>query len=204
MEAYTDAGDIVFEPFGGIGHHASWPPSAPAAWCRAVEIAPEYVDVAIKRFQQNFPDVPVTLVATGQTFDAVAAERLAEHRHERSPGWPTRSSSGRPTSCVPYARNARTHSDAQVAQIAASIAEFGFTNPILAGSDGVIVAGHGRLAAAQKLGLDIGAGGGARPPDADPAPRAGDRRQPHRRERRLGRGDAAASNWPLCRTTTSI
>jgi ParB-like chromosome segregation protein Spo0J len=54
---------------------------------------------------------------------------------------------------VPYARNARTHSDAQVAQIAASIAEFGFTSPILASSDGVIVAGHGRLAAAQKLGL---------------------------------------------------
>lgn len=61
--------------------------------------------------------------------------------------WPT-------PKLVPYARNARTHSDAQVAQIAASIAEFGFTNPILAGSDGVIVAGHGRLAAAQKLGLE--------------------------------------------------
>ena len=60
--------------------------------------------------------------------------------------WPT-------AKLVPYARNARTHSDAQVAQIAASIAEFGFTNPILAGSDGVIVAGHGRLAAAQKLGI---------------------------------------------------
>ncbi len=56
---------------------------------------------------------------------------------------------------LPYARNARTHSDDQVAQIAASIAEFGFTNPILAGSDGVIVAGHGRLAAAQKLGLEL-------------------------------------------------
>lgn len=55
---------------------------------------------------------------------------------------------------IPYARNARTHSAEQVAQIAASIAEFGFTNPILAGSDGVIVAGHGRLAAAQKLGLE--------------------------------------------------
>ena len=60
--------------------------------------------------------------------------------------WPT-------TRLIPYARNARTHSPEQVAQIAASIAEFGFTNPILAGSDGVIVAGHGRLAAAQKLGL---------------------------------------------------
>ena len=60
--------------------------------------------------------------------------------------WPT-------AKLLPYARNARTHSDEQVAQIAASIAEFGFTNPILAGSDGVIVAGHGRLAAAHKLGL---------------------------------------------------
>jgi ParB-like chromosome segregation protein Spo0J len=62
--------------------------------------------------------------------------------------WPT-------AKLLPYARNARTHSDDQVAQIAASIAEFGFTNPILAGSDGVIVAGHGRLAAAQKLGLAV-------------------------------------------------
>ena len=62
--------------------------------------------------------------------------------------WPT-------AKLLPYARNARTHSDQQVAQIAASIAEFGFTNPILSGSDGVIVAGHGRLAAAQKLGLDV-------------------------------------------------
>jgi len=62
--------------------------------------------------------------------------------------WPT-------AKLLPYARNARTHSDDQVAQIAASIAEFGFTNPILAGSDGIIVAGHGRLAAAQKLGLEI-------------------------------------------------
>jgi len=61
--------------------------------------------------------------------------------------WPT-------TKLIPYARNARTHSDEQVAQIAASIVEFGFTNPILAGSDGIIVAGHGRLAAAQRLGLE--------------------------------------------------
>ena len=56
---------------------------------------------------------------------------------------------------IPYARNARTHSDEQVAQIAASIAEFGFTNPILTGADGVIVAGHGRLAAAQKLAMEM-------------------------------------------------
>jgi hypothetical protein len=54
---------------------------------------------------------------------------------------------------VPYERNARTHSSEQVAQIAASIAEFGFTNPILVASDAGILAGHGRLAAAKDLGL---------------------------------------------------
>jgi len=54
---------------------------------------------------------------------------------------------------IPYANNARTHSDAQVAQIAASMVEFGVTSPLLAGSDGVLVAGHGRLLAARKLGL---------------------------------------------------
>jgi len=54
---------------------------------------------------------------------------------------------------LPYARNARTHDDAQVAQIAASIKEFGFNNPILIAEDQSIVAGHGRLAAARKLGL---------------------------------------------------
>lgn len=51
---------------------------------------------------------------------------------------------------IPYARNARTHSDAQVMQIAASIAEFGFTNPVLADDEG-IVAGHGRVMAARQL-----------------------------------------------------
>jgi len=55
---------------------------------------------------------------------------------------------------IPYARNSRTHSDAQVAQIAASIREFGFTNPILIDAEGGIIAGHGRTMAARKLGLD--------------------------------------------------
>lgn len=54
---------------------------------------------------------------------------------------------------VPYARNARTHSDEQVAQIAASIIEFGFNSPILVDSNSGIVAGHGRLLAARKLGF---------------------------------------------------
>ena len=56
-------------------------------------------------------------------------------------------------SIIPYARNSRTHSDEQVAQIAASINEWGFTNPILVDIYGKIIAGHGRLLAAQKLGL---------------------------------------------------
>ncbi len=54
---------------------------------------------------------------------------------------------------IPYARNARTHSDEQVAQIAASIAEFGFVNPCLVGDDGVLVAGHGRVMAANRLNM---------------------------------------------------
>ena len=55
---------------------------------------------------------------------------------------------------IPYARNARTHSDDQVAQIAASLIEFGWTNPILVDGRGGIIAGHGRLLAARKLGLE--------------------------------------------------
>jgi len=54
---------------------------------------------------------------------------------------------------IPYALNSRTHSDAQVAQIAASIREFGFTNPVLVDPDRNLIAGHGRVLAARKLGL---------------------------------------------------
>lgn len=55
------------------------------------------------------------------------------------------------TDLIPYANNPRTHSDQQVAQVAASIQEFGFNNPILIDENNSIIAGHGRLAAAQKL-----------------------------------------------------
>jgi len=57
------------------------------------------------------------------------------------------------TGLIPYVNNSRTHDDAQVAQIAASIREFGFTNPILIDPDGGIIAGHGRVLAARKLKL---------------------------------------------------
>jgi DNA modification methylase len=55
---------------------------------------------------------------------------------------------------IPYARNPRTHSDAQVAQIAASVREFGWTNPVLVDGENGIIAGHGRVLAARKLGLE--------------------------------------------------
>ncbi len=82
IKAYTDEGDIVFEPFGGSGTTMLAAQRA-GRICRSVEIAPDYVDVAIKRFQQNHPGVPVTLVATGQSFDEVAAHRqLPETVHD--------------------------------------------------------------------------------------------------------------------------
>ena len=54
---------------------------------------------------------------------------------------------------LPYARNARTHSDEQIAQVAASMREFGWTNPILVGADNDVLAGHARLLAARRLGM---------------------------------------------------
>lgn len=55
---------------------------------------------------------------------------------------------------IPYANNSRTHSDEQVNQVASSIKEFGFTNPVLIDDQGGIIAGHGRVMAAKKLGLE--------------------------------------------------
>ena len=54
---------------------------------------------------------------------------------------------------IPYIKNSRTHSDAQVAQIAASVREFGWTNPVLVDGENGIIAGHGRVLAARKLGM---------------------------------------------------
>lgn len=68
--------------------------------------------------------------------------------------WPAQNSEFWPIEKItPYARNSRTHSDEQVAQIAASIREWGWTNPVLVDEDGGLIAGHGRLLAARKLGL---------------------------------------------------
>ena len=75
--AFTDEGDVVFEPFGGSGS-TMLAAQRIGRICRSVEIAPEYVDVTIRRFRQNHPEVAVTLLATGQTFDDIVAEREAE------------------------------------------------------------------------------------------------------------------------------
>ena len=73
--AYSDPGDIVFEPFGGSGTTILAAQKTNRV-ARAIELAPPYTDVAVKRFQQNHPDIPVTLLATGQTFAEVESERL--------------------------------------------------------------------------------------------------------------------------------
>jgi hypothetical protein len=68
--------------------------------------------------------------------------------------WPADKVERRPIDAlIPYARNARTHSEEQVAQIAASIREWGWTVPVLVDEAGGIIAGHGRVLAARKLGL---------------------------------------------------
>ena len=54
---------------------------------------------------------------------------------------------------IPYVNNSRTHSDEQVKQVAASIREFGFTNPVLIDENSTVIAGHGRIMAANLLGL---------------------------------------------------
>ena len=75
METFSNPGDLVFEPFNGSGS-SLLAAERTGRQCRAVEIAPEYVDVAIRRFRQNHPDVIVTLAATGQNFSEVCGERL--------------------------------------------------------------------------------------------------------------------------------
>lgn len=77
IEAYTDPGEIVFEPFSGSGT-LILAAQLTGRKARAVELAPEYVDVAVRRWLQHHPDIEPVLEATGQTWNAVAAERLPE------------------------------------------------------------------------------------------------------------------------------
>ncbi len=84
---------------------------------------------------------------------AARSRRVAEKPAKPTP-WPADRVERRPVAAlVPYARNARTHSPEQVAQIAKSIQQFGWTFPVLVDEQGTIIAGHGRVLAAQQLGL---------------------------------------------------
>ena len=74
IETYTDPDEVVYEPFGGSGSTLI-ACERTGRLCRAVEIASEYVDVALERVRQQLPGLPITLEATGQSFDAVAADR---------------------------------------------------------------------------------------------------------------------------------
>jgi DNA modification methylase len=80
MRAYSDEGDMVFEPFSGSGSTIIAGQRC-GRKVRAMELAPAYVDVAILRWRELFPDVPVTLAETGQTFEAVALARGKDFPH---------------------------------------------------------------------------------------------------------------------------
>src|SRR4051795_11398049 len=87
---------------------------------------------------------PRLRAATSDTLVAANSAAKARWPADHVERWPTER-------LIPFARNARTHSDAQVGQIASSIREWGWTNPVLVAEDGTIIAGHGRVLAAQKL-----------------------------------------------------
>src|SRR4030088_2660352 len=83
---------------------------------------------------------------------AQQSETLVTAKSAGKAAWPADHVERWPTErLIPFARNARTHSDAQVSQIASSIREWGWTNPVLVAEDGTIIAGHGRVLAARKL-----------------------------------------------------
>ena len=85
----------------------------------------------------------------------LSAWKLATLTRENDMKWPADKIERRKVDAlIPYARNARTHSDEQVAQLAASIKEWGWTTPVLIDEDGEIIAGHGRVMAARKLAID--------------------------------------------------
>ncbi len=77
MNAYTDVGDIVFEPFSGSGT-AIVAGQQTGRRVRAIELAPAYVDVTLRRFRQLFPEEPMTLAQDGRSYEAVVAERRQE------------------------------------------------------------------------------------------------------------------------------
>ena len=90
---------------------------------------------------------------TSMTVSSAVAQP-APYNHDLAKEWPADHVERRSVaSLIPYARNARTHSDTQISQLAASIREWGWTMPVLIDEAGGIIAGHGRVLAARMLGL---------------------------------------------------
>jgi DNA modification methylase len=77
MRAYTDEGEVVFEPFAGSGT-TILAGQRTGRRVRAIELAPAYVDLALARWRRLHPDLPVTLADDGRDYDAVAAARVEE------------------------------------------------------------------------------------------------------------------------------
>ena len=148
VKAFSDSGDLVFDPFMGSGTTMA----AAHVLGRigyGIEISPAYCDVILRRIAALTGREPV-LVETGALLSQVAAGRgIGRSRMNtvlQVENWPVER-------LIPRATNPRTHSPAQVAQVAGSIKEFGWTNPILIGADNDIIAGHARLMAARQLGM---------------------------------------------------
>ena len=171
-----------------------WRPKRTAAICRSVEIAPEYVDVAIKALPAEPPWVPVTLIGTvspssrsPQRNHRLAEVMVANWLADKIEQWPT-------DPVAAYARNARTHSRSRWPRSPPASSSSGSPIPILAGSDGVIVAGHGRPLPPE-AGPGTGAGRRARPSDATPARRAWSSRTTASPRTPAGTMRCCASNW---------
>ena len=77
MQAYADPADVVFEPFAGSGT-TILAGQRSGRLVRAMELAPEYVDLAIARWRMLHPDLPVTLAGDGRSYDEVASERMGQ------------------------------------------------------------------------------------------------------------------------------
>ena len=147
VKAFSDPGDLVFDPFLGSGTTLA----AAHVLGRAgygCEISPAYCDVILHRISKLAQQEP-KLAGSGASLAEVTAERGVggfmniDLQIER---WPVER-------LIPRVTNPRTHTPEQVSQIAGSIKEWGWTNPILVGADNDVIAGHARLLAARKLGM---------------------------------------------------
>jgi ParB-like nuclease domain len=116
-------------------------------------------DLVIDKFERAGTENVLLVPARGKSANTSPLSRRARARARVEPGnlrpWPAdKVERWAIERLIPYAKNARTHTDAQVAAIAASIKEWGWTSPALVGEDGGLIAGHARVLAARQLGIE--------------------------------------------------